>query len=144
MRWWLYGLVPVAHATGPDVTRSAAGRLAGEAVFVPSALLLHREVVWEAIDSTTARATLRVDDEPVTFTLTVDAEGRLQGVSIHRWKDDRGDGTPGYVSFDVDGFGDEHTFGGYTIPTRFRAGWRLGQPDEDPFFHAVIDTAAYR
>jgi hypothetical protein len=31
MRWRLLGLVPVMTASGPDVTRSAAGRLAGEA-----------------------------------------------------------------------------------------------------------------
>ena len=36
MRWRLGGLVPVVSATGPDVTRSAAGRLAGETVLVPT------------------------------------------------------------------------------------------------------------
>jgi len=32
MRWRLLGLLPVMTAAGPDITRSAAGRLAGELV----------------------------------------------------------------------------------------------------------------
>jgi hypothetical protein len=36
MRWRLGGLVPVMSATGPDITRSAAGRLAGEMALVPT------------------------------------------------------------------------------------------------------------
>jgi len=36
MRRRLLGVVPVMVAQGPDVTRSAAGRLAGEGVLVPT------------------------------------------------------------------------------------------------------------
>lgn len=39
MRWRLLGLVPVMRADGPDLSRSAAGRVAGEAMWVPTALL---------------------------------------------------------------------------------------------------------
>jgi hypothetical protein len=39
MRWRLAGLVTVARAEGPDVSRSAAGRAGAEAVWVPTALL---------------------------------------------------------------------------------------------------------
>ncbi|MFA9565268.1 MAG: DUF6544 family protein [Acidimicrobiales bacterium] len=39
MEFRLHGLVPVAQASGPDVARSAAGRLAAETVaWVPQAL----------------------------------------------------------------------------------------------------------
>lgn len=144
LRWWLLGLVPVVNASGPDVTRSAAGRLAGEAVLVPSTLLPQEGAVWEAVDDTTARVRLSVDDVPSKITLTVDEEGRLRRVSLMRWREDAGNGTPGYVRFDVDEWGNERTFGGYTIQTAFRAGWRLGESDEFPFFYATVDSATYR
>jgi hypothetical protein len=143
MRWWVLGLVPIVRAGGKDVTRSAAGRLGGEAVLVPSALLPGRGAAWEAVDDGTARVRLTVGGEPVTATLRIDAQGRLRHASLMRWRDDAGSGRPGYVRFDVELSGDR-TFGGYTVPTHLRAGWRLGEPDEFPFFDATLDSAAYR
>jgi hypothetical protein len=143
MHWSLYGFVPVAKAGGPDVTRSAAGRLAAEATMVPAALLPQHGAEWEAEDDTTARVRLTVGEETATVTVAIDGDGRLQRVSLMRWADDVGQGAPGYSRFDVCDFTDERTFGGYTIPTRFRAGWRVGDPDEFPFFVAAIDQAAY-
>jgi hypothetical protein len=144
MHWALYGFVPVARAGGIDVTRSAAGRLAAEAAMVPAALLPHRGAEWEAVDDATARVRLTVGEEASTLTLTIDAEGRLQRVSLMRWADNVGQGVAGYSRFDICDFTDERTFGGYTIPTRFRAGWRIGDPDEFPFFVAAIDSAEFR
>ncbi|HLM66063.1 MAG TPA: DUF6544 family protein, partial [Longimicrobium sp.] len=143
MRWWLLGLVPIVRADGTDVTRSAAGRLGGEAVLVPSALLPGRGAAWEAVDDGTARVRLVVDGEPVTTTLRIDADGQLRHASLMRWRDDAGGGVPGYVRFDVELSG-ERTFGGYTVPTHLRAGWRLGERDEFPFFDATVDSAEYR
>jgi hypothetical protein len=37
MHWRLLGLVPMLSGGGPDITRSAAGRLAGESVLMPTA-----------------------------------------------------------------------------------------------------------
>jgi len=141
MRWWLYGVLPIVSASGPDVTRSAAGRLGGEAVFVPALLLPANGASWEAVDDDRARVTLAVGDETVSSVLTVDAEGRLQTVVLRRWRTD-GD-EPGYDRFVVDRFGEERTTNGVTIPTRFRAGWRLGDPDAFPFFHAAIDSIQF-
>ncbi len=143
MRWWLLGLVPIVRAGGPDVTRSAAGRLGGEAVCVPAALLPARGAAWEAVDDGTARVRLVVDGEPVTTTLRIGADGRLRHASLMRWRDNAGGGAPGYVRFDVELSG-ERTFGGYTVPARMRAGWRLGEADAFPFFDATVDTAEYR
>jgi hypothetical protein len=144
MRWWMLGLVPIVRAGGADVTRSAAGRLGGEAVLVPGALLPGRGAVWEAVDDSTARVRLVVDGEPVTTTLRIDADGRLRHASLMRWRDDAGGGgAPGFVRFDVELSG-ERTFGGYTVPAHLRAGWRLGEPDEFPFYDVTVDTAEYR
>jgi hypothetical protein len=143
MRWWLLGLIPIVRADGAGVTRSAAGRLAGEAVIVPGALLPRYGAAWEAVDDTTARVRLTVDGEPVTTTLRIDRQGRLRHASLMRWREDAGGGAAGYARFDVE-LGGERTFGGYTIPAHLRAGWRLGEPDEFPFFEATLDSAEYR
>lgn len=144
MRWWLLGLVPVVRAGGADVSRSAAGRVGLEACLVPSALLPGAGARWEEVDDTTARVRLRVGGETVDFTVEVDPDGRLRRVSGMRWNGDPRNGPVGYLRFDVDRFGDERAFGGYTIPTRLRAGWRLGEPGEFPFFESVIDEAVFR
>lgn len=39
MSWRLFGRLPVVHAEGADVDRSAAGRLAGEVIWVPASFL---------------------------------------------------------------------------------------------------------
>ena len=144
LRWWLHGLLPVVNASGDDVRRSAAGRLAGEAILVPSTLLPRNGVRWEARDDSTAVFEMNVGDEPVRVTIVVDAEGRLENVRIRRWRDDAGEGAPGFDHFDVDQFVDERTISGYTVPTSFRAGWRLNEADGFPFFFASISELTYR
>src|SRR5690606_37168713 len=134
---------PVATADGPDVDRSAAGRVAGEAIFVPAVLLPQFGTRWEAVDDSTAAFELTVGDEPVRVVITGDDAGRLERVRIGRRHDDTGNGIPGHDAFDVDQFSNERSFGGYTIPTSFRAGWRLGGPEAFPFFYAEIDEAEY-
>lgn len=45
MRWKLLGLIPVMTASGPDVTRSSAGRMMAESMWLPS-VLVREEAVW--------------------------------------------------------------------------------------------------
>jgi hypothetical protein len=143
LHWWLYGLVPLVHAGGTDIDRAAAGRVGGESIFVPGSLLPRRGVRWTEVDDDSARVRVELDGEAVEITIGVDDAGRPQRVSFPRWREDAGDGKPGLVAFAVDGFENERTFGGYTIPTVFRAGWRLGEADEFPFFFATIESAEF-
>lgn len=144
MRWWLAGIVPVVRADGPELSRSAAGRLLGEtALFVPSMLLPARGARWKAVDASTAVVRLEADGEETDITLEVDREGRLQRMTVRRWNADPEVGPVGYLPFVSEEFEDERTFGGYTIPTRFRAGWRLGEDGEFAFFFPVVDDAEY-
>jgi len=144
MRWKLLGLVPVMTASGPDITRSAAGRVGAEFVWLPSALC-GDDVSWTARDSSHAHASFAVQGENVEPTLAVDADGRLQSLELKRW------GNPENADFHYADFGgfveDEATFGGYTIPTRLRAGWHFGSERfeaEGEFFRVMIDDAMYR
>src|ERR1022692_4923125 len=45
MRWKLLGIIPIMTASGPEITRSAAGRVTAESVWLPSALC-RDEVAW--------------------------------------------------------------------------------------------------
>lgn len=145
MRWWLAGLLPVVRKDGQDVSRSAAGRLAGgSALFLPSTLLPSRGADWDAVDDTTVRVRIPVRGEAYEITLEVDPEGRLTRMSYPRWNSDPNNGPVGHLPFVSDRFGDECTFDGHTLPTRFRAGWRLGEEDEFPFFFVRGAEAVYR
>ena len=47
MRWKFLGIVPVMTASGPDISRSAAGRVEAESVWLPS-VLCGEDVAWTA------------------------------------------------------------------------------------------------
>jgi len=144
MRWRLLGLVPLVTASGPDITRSAAGRLAAESVWLPP-LLREEGVTWIALDSSRAEARFVLQGHPQELTLSVDGAGRLGAVALERW------GNPDGGGFRLGGFGaivdEEDSFGGYTIPTRLRVGWgfKAGAFEADgEFFRVTVDEASYR
>lgn len=138
MRVALFGLIPIVNASGPEVAKSAAGRLLGECVWLPSALLPQQGATWEEVDNSHVKVTLGVDDLKTTLTLTVDGEGRLEEVVFPRWKDTEGDFVPFSVAIE-----EERTFGGYTIPSKLRAGWWYGTDRYDEFFRATIEKATF-
>ncbi len=57
MRWKLLGIIPVMVASGPDIARSAAGRLMAESLWLPS-VLCGDGVTWTAQDSSHPHARL--------------------------------------------------------------------------------------
>jgi hypothetical protein len=144
MRWKLLGIVPVMTASGPDVTRSAAGRVEAESVWLPS-VLCGEEVSWTAAEPGHPHARVTVQGEATELELSVGESGRLASVKMPRW------GNPEGAEFHAVDFGglieEEKTFGGYTIPTRLRIGWYFGSPrfeSEGEFFRVTVDEATYR
>ncbi|SNS38087.1 hypothetical protein SAMN06893096_103462 [Geodermatophilus pulveris] len=142
MRWRLGGLVPVMSATGPDVTRSAAGRLAGEMVLVPTAF---RAATWTpGPDDDRVVVTWRIDGEDESAELHVGQDGQLPGALMQRWGNP--DGAPfGRYPFGV-AIDAERTFAGVTIGSSLRAGWWWGtdRQAEGEFFRAQITDAVFR
>jgi hypothetical protein len=142
MRHRLLG-VPVMTAAGPDIDRSAAARHTSEIIWAPAAALAP-EVGWRPVDED--RVTVLIPCGRWTFapTLTVAPAGALRQLSIPRWTDAGGAGwreEPFTGELHADG-----TFGGYTIPTRFTAGWGHGTPrwdDGGAFVREHIDDATY-
>lgn len=144
MRWRLLGVLQVMRADGPDVTRSAAGRMMCESIWLPS-ILCAPDVEWSATDDNRVAARLTIPPETADLHLDVTSAGALRSVHLKRW------GNPGERSFDYLPFGglveEEAAFDGYTIPVRVRVGWHFGSDrfDEDgEFFRATIDRARFR
>ncbi|MEP7178874.1 MAG: DUF6544 family protein [Pseudonocardiales bacterium] len=142
MRWRLLSLVPVMTAQGPDITRSAAGRLASEFVLVPTSF---RAATWRLGDRPdTAVATWRIGAEHVDVEVHVGPEGQLLDVLLQRWSNPGGE-PYGYHPFGVT-VEAERTFAGITIPSTLRAGWWWGtdRQNEGEFFRAHVTNATFR
>lgn len=144
MRWKLFGVVPIVNAAGPDITRSAAGRVNIESIWLPSALSGDM-VSWTGPDRTHPHARFAAHNQISDIDYAIDERGRLQSVKMSRW------GNPDGSAFRYANFGgiveQEGSFGGYTIPIRMRAGWHFGTDKFESggeFLRVVIDEAVYR
>jgi len=144
MQWKLFGLIPVMTASGPDITRSAIGRVEAELVWLPSALC-GDGVSWTAADSTHPQARFTMQEHTAEVQLATDDGGRLEAIKLPRW------GNPEGAEYHYVDFGgiveEEGEFGGYTIPTRLRVGWHFGTDrfeSDGEFFRVTIDAAAFR
>lgn len=143
-QWKLLSLIPIISTSGPQIARSTAGRMAAEAMWIPS-VLCRDDVTWTAEDAARPRADLVVQGYPLRLTLRIHENGGLDATEMMRW------GTPEGNTFSEAPFGafveEETTFDGYTIPSRVRVGWYPGTERFEPegeFFRGVVDEATYR
>lgn len=145
MRWYLWHIVPAMSADGPDVTRSAAGRVALEAAaLLPTALLPEAGAQWQAVDERSARVQITVGGEQSSILVVVRDSGEPERIEMLRWDSEGMDGRPGYVLWVADGMDAWQSVGGYTLPKRIRVTRRAGTPTADPFFEAAITAAVFR
>jgi hypothetical protein len=122
MRWRLFGRIPFIKTPGPDITRSATGRLAGEFCFVPAAALAP-DVRWEELDDHRAVAGIDVGGLTNRVTRTVNDTPVRWTASTHpRWAQPDGK-TFGEHPFTALLDGPEATLDGFTIAATARAGW---------------------
>lgn len=143
MRWSLFGLLPIAAASGPDITRSAAGRMNIEAIWLPS-ILCGGAATWHGASETHIEARVAAHGEDARIDMAIDEGGRLRSVVMPRW------GNPDGVfgNYPCGAFVDEEaSFGGYAIPSRLRVGWHFGTERfarDGEFFRATVDRATFR
>jgi len=144
MRWKLLGIIPLVAASGPDVARSAAGRVNAESVWLPS-VLCNETVSWSLRGPAEITAEFAAHGIETSLHLGVNKQGRLETLALKRW------GNPDdtiYRDLDFGGLVEaEDTFDGYTIPTRIRIGWHFGSDrfeSEGEFFRATVDSARFR
>jgi hypothetical protein len=136
-RWKMFGAISVLTGKGPDVTRSAADRYAGELLVAAPAAALSPHVNWQAVDADRATARIRVGAGLHDVTLTVSAAGALASLSTARWGA-TGGGSSAERPFTAD-FSGEVTFDGVTMPQEIAAGWA-----PDPFIRYTVDSAVHR
>lgn len=143
MEFRLADALRLRRATGADITRSAAGRLALEAVaMAPAAALPEHGVTWTADAGDRLRARFERLSHTPEVVLRIDADGRLLGVVAERWGP-LPDGGYGLQPCGCDA-GAEGTFSGLTIPREITVSWGYGTPEARPFFRATITGAAPR
>lgn len=150
MDWKIFDTIPVVHGEGPDTSRSGAGRLLAEmAAWLPSALCIgpphHLGVDWLTADETHSRLRLEWFGEQTELTIAFEDSGRVRNFWFSRWGNPDG-GTPRYIDFGVV-VEEERAVGGYTIPSRVRAGWYYGTDRFEPegeFFRATTDHVEFK
>ncbi len=139
MDWRLLGLIPVIRASGPDVSRSAAGRAAAEAIWIPTSLLPRFGATWSAVGPADISVGVGLDEHRIQLDLSLTAEGLPHSVHFERWGDPDREG-----DFRLHPFGGEFssytTFGGLAIPTTGTLGWHYGTDrwDQGEFFRFEI------
>lgn len=140
----LWGIFPVARGTGPDIARSARGRLAIEMVaWVPQSLLPGAGAIWSPIDDDRANVSVAIDGDRIDIEVVVGEDGSMLEATMMRW------GNPDSQPFGEVPFGgafDEWgTFDGVTIPTSGRVGWHWGtdRQSEGEFFRGRLLDVRY-
>lgn len=152
MRWKLLGLFPVMTASGPDVARSAAGRMAGEALWLPGVFL--RDGVGFAEEGDELVVEVAAHGAKTRVHLGLSARGSVSTFRYLRW------GDPDKQGFREVPFGgrveNERTIDGVTFPSKLRIGWYFGAEDEtshsEPtrfdregeFFRCELEDLEYR
>lgn len=144
LRWRIGGLIPVMSATGPEVTRSAAGRLNAEFLWLPTALLAP-EVELLPGGEDRVEGIIRAHGEVTPFWIELDSRGRALAAGMIRWGNPDG---AGYRDHPFGGIMEhERTFEGFTIPVAVRMGWYYGTDRfnaNGEFFRATVASAAFR
>jgi len=144
MRWKFLGLIPVVKKTGPDISRSVAGRMAAELIWLPS-VLKSDAVSWQPEGSKGFSAELRIAGETVKLNYEINSSGGLTSVRLSRWGNPPGEG---FGCYDFGAIVDEEErFEDFTIPSELRVGWHFGSDrfeKEGEFLRVKIDQAFYR
>jgi hypothetical protein len=130
-----FGRFSLVHADGADLSRSAAGRLAGEIVWAPAAAI-GPEVLWRPVDVHTAVALVPYGGGTDEVRITVAPSGALQTVVVERWA---AVGRDAYRLHPFTATVDRETsFAGYTLPVQVSAGYEDGA-----FITITVDAATF-
>jgi hypothetical protein len=138
-----FGRIPLVNETGPDLTRSAAGRLVSEMIWTP-AVALDPAVTWTPGDDDTATAVVPYAGRTYEVSLAVDRAGAPQKVTMQRWaRVNRGPYQQRRFGAEINR---EATFAGFTVPTQVTAGYDDDSPrwPDCAFIEITVDAATYR
>lgn len=133
-------LYPVADAQGPQTDQGTLLRYLAEICWFPDAAL-QPYIHWSPVDSLTATATLKSEEQSVTGTFHFSAAGELRGFDALRYYDRKGGATleKWHIENDPASFKD---FEGRRIPTRSTVSWQL-EGGNFTWFELEIDQVHY-
>ena len=136
----LAALIPVVDEEGgAELAASALHRQLAERVWLPTSLLPSQGVRWEAVDDSTARASLTDSGITVSLTTYFGDDDLIKRVEMMRYRDVGGTGVP--TSF-VGNFRDYARVGGMLVPLESETEWILPE-GRFPFWKARITDARY-
>jgi hypothetical protein len=135
----LLSTVSIADARGAEITQGSQLRWMAEIAWFPYALV-SREIAWEAIDDSSARATLLYAYLPASVVFQIDGEGKLSRIVAQRYRD-LGGGKSVLTPW-IGEYGNYREFRGFRIPCSVEVKWQL---EDGPFSYArfEIDTIEY-
>ncbi len=130
-------LVPVAKKTGGGLNQGDPLRFLGEMQWFPAAAVSEC-ITWEAVDDTTATATMRYGGVAASMTLTFGPDGRLLEERASRPNDARGQNELWVNRNDSDG-----EFAGVRMPPDYGRG-AMGVHHGSVSVHPLDDCEAWR
>jgi hypothetical protein len=119
----LFGLVPVAQASGPEATRGELMRYLAELAWCPDAILHNRTIGWTIVSQTEIVATAQLGETVGSVRLALDDEGRIESISAPDRPRSTGREfipTPWWGRFS-----DYRSHAGRQIPFRGEVGWEV-------------------
>jgi hypothetical protein len=123
MSWKLFGIVPVIRAGGPDVVRSARGRVAAEGIWLPTALLPRYGVQWCADDDHHIVGGIPIGGDRVRLEVTIDNGGLVRSAHLDRWHHADGSSTFDWCPFGIEVVAHRTFPCGITMPAEGTGGW---------------------
>jgi len=123
----LLSLIKVADASGKETDQGAMLRYLAETVWFPSAAL-SPYIVWEEVDSTSARATIDYGGIKASGLFRFNQDGDVVSFEARRYYDRREGATLENWLIQIDP-GSCREFGGVRVPTRAVVTWRLKDGD---------------
>ncbi len=131
----LLSLVTVAEESGPETDQGELIRYLSETMWFPTAWLSEC-LRWEAIDDTTARASLSHGGTSVSVDVHFDAEGQISHIAAQRYWEEDGN----YELKAWWGVGSNYEErNGFVIPTQAEAIWKLPEGDFSYFRGEVTE-----
>ncbi|MFN4255736.1 MAG: DUF6544 family protein [Saprospiraceae bacterium] len=121
----LLSLVPIADAKGPEIDQGSALRNLGEICWFPSAAL-RDYIVWEPLDSLSAKATMTVGGKAVSGIFRFNEAGDLASFEAKRYYDRKEGATLEDWFIASTAWRD---FGGIRVPYKHEVTWRLKTGD---------------
>jgi len=136
----LLSLITVADARGEETDQGAMLRFLAETVWFPTAAVAEY-IRWEEIDSTYARAFMKLGTREVSGVFTFSPDGDVAGFEAKRYYTRKNGASleDWYIRMDPGGY---REFGGVRIPARAEVIWKLREGDF-PWFRLEVTDMEY-